>query len=560
MSVFIYNGVTINNADIKTIACEAIYDQADASVMFTRMVYRVQGVVATDQTYSMAQNLVYMRQVLLVPHRGVLIQVGDDVLNIGGGGTTDSYDDVGGPKPRRVDFTEIIGTAFAFVTFELEIGIQEGCPTTGSVISHTYTVSHSLDSRFYITRDVHGVIRVRQTAAAPYNNADALRNLGVPDLPDGFQRKSMTFLLSADGLTLTYTIQDKEVFRVAPLSATEARATFSQQMSNYIWYSHFTMELKGNKNQDQLSMFNDIFTVAKARVNFDDPTLFIQQASIEEDLYDNVVRFQITVMNAVNKSDTPMRPANSLMFTGVPGNDANQNAQLGPYGSAMLMAVKTAFFSPCVNAPEFGFGEQSAGDDTTGNGTGSDGSSGDAPASDTGGIISAAQKSNPYTQWSQTIEYEQHNGIVMIPSSGNGLAGRVYQIHSPYMTITQYGKAVRVGKPVDAPIPQMYDSFNGLVKTKKFTPLAPVPMPDKTTLSFGASWHYEIVVPFNDDDLQSAALDGKTIYDTSVGTSAHPYPLPSNKAITFDPTTNRQTLPASVSYNQADTTPPPTTG
>ena len=215
MSVFVYNDVTIQKPDIKTISCESVYDQADLSVMFTRMTYRVQGVIQTDQTYSMAQNLVYLRQTLLVPRRGLLVGTSsatyDAILNLGNGTASETVDDVGGPKPRRCEITEIIGTTFAYVVFEVEVGLQEGCEYTGDVISHAYQVTHSYDSRFYCTRTVNGKIRVKNSANA---SPDSFRGLVTPSLPDGFRRESMTFVLSYDQLELDYTIQDKEIFLV----------------------------------------------------------------------------------------------------------------------------------------------------------------------------------------------------------------------------------------------------------------------------------------------------------------------------------------------------------
>lgn len=538
-NTFTYNGVTINTPDIKTISCAAVYDQADASVMFTRMTYRVQGTIQFDNTYSMAQNMVYFRQALLGPRRGLKITIGDDVLNLGGGTAATALDDVGGPKPRRADFTEIIGTNFCFVTFEIEVGLQEGCTNTGAVLSHTYTVNHQLDSRFYTTRTVSGAIRVSNNAAPPYDNADALRGIAVPALPNGFQRKSMDFSLSADGLVLSYVIQDKEVFRVAPINCTEAKATFSQQMSNYLWYSHFTMEVKGNKYQDQLSMFNDIFLVASSRINFDDPTILIQQASIDEELYDNTVRFSITVGSGINPATAKALPADTAMFTAVPGNDQNANATLGPYGSYLMMSAKKEFFNPCANAPAFGFQQQPATDDDSG-GT-SDGTTPpdtEAPIGEEPGTMSEQQKLNPYTKWVQTITYEQVNGVQMLPSTG-GKAGKVYQLHTPYMVITQEGDAVRVGAAVRAPTPEL--PFNGIVRRKRFAPFAPTPNPDKTTLTFAASWHYEIIVPFTDSELDNShSLNGQAFVDTLAGTNGHQYDIPENDALNFKANEHRE--------------------
>jgi len=296
------------------------------------------------------------------------------------------------------------------------------------------------------------------------------------------------------------------------------------------------MEVKGNKNQDQLSMFNDIFLVASSRINFTDPTLFIQQASIDEDLYDNIVRFQITVMNGVQKDQIGLFPADSMMFTSVPGNANNQNAALGPYGSALMMSAKKQFFNPCSNAPDFSFNQQAADDLTVSSDFGSDGAEQDLPATPATGTMSPEQLVNPYIKWKQTIEYDQDNGTILIPSTG-GLAGKVYQLRTPHMVVRQYGTAVRVGDAVVPPLPQT--NYNGHIKVKRVIPMAPTPMPDKVTLSYSASWYYEILVPFTDSDLITSNTGSQTFVDTTAGTSGNEYNLPGNAAVVFNPASDK---------------------
>jgi hypothetical protein len=530
-----YNGVTIYNPNIQLLAAESVYDDADISVMYTKSTYRITGVVQAGSS-DLGTNMVAYRVALLQPRKAMVATIGGtDVTYL----TIPNGDDVGGPKPRKADITEIIGSTFSMVNWEVEIGQQECTETPSDIISHNYNVEHSLDARFYTTRTIRGTVRVRQTANINSlegygNNPDALRGLFAPALPDGFKRDSQSFAIAGDGLSMNYVIVDKELYRTAPSSAVEASATFTQQMSNYIWYSHFSMELKGHKNQDQLSMLNDIITVCNSRINLADPNLFIQQASIDEVLYDNIVRFQISVMSSVpatapGQAGDGTLPAGTTIFTGIPLSDTNQNQVLGPYGTSLLQAAKMAFYDPSTPQGNLSFVQESAASDSVGTIDGSSPAESSEQSAQGSSSLAEGQLANPYTHFEETIEYAQALGTVVLPSTYAQSSGRVYQMHNPYMVLKQYGSASRVGKPVQVSDPQTTNV--GFLRVRNVKPSTPILMPDKKTYQFSASWYYEILVPFTTDDFVTV---GDKV-NTQLGSEGVGYWLPKNQAFTFEP-------------------------
>lgn len=539
---FVYNSVDINNPNVTIFKSSAIYDAAGTGVIYTKTLLRVVGVVQFDEAFTMAQNAVFFRQKLLTPRGSLQVNLGSpssgmlpqgDMFNLPSG------DDVGGPKPLTCEFTDIIGSNFSILTFEIEVGVAEACTSPSNIISHTFSATHSLDARFFTTRTIRGSIRVRQSATV--NNPDTLRNLVVPTLPNGFRRAAMDFLVSLDGLQLDYTITDRELFAVAPSSAVEWSGTFVEQATNYIWYHHFSIELKGHAFSDQFNMLKDCFAIAAMRIKFDQE--FITQASVTEVLHDNVVRLDCTTrVNAsaaanAGQTSNNLLPAGTRIFTGI-DNYTDVNTALGPYGTAILMAAKTPFYNSCGGGnPVIRYvgtaASQNPAPTTSGAGVPESSELGGANPS----ILDPVQSRNPYVDFYSEINYEQENGAAILPSTYLQGSGRVYQLHNPYMVIRQSGYAVRMGQAVDIPTPQ--STYNGTLRVKRVKQFSPLPMPDRKTFQYSAAWYYEILIPFTTADFRTDAKSG--FVDTNVGNpGGKPYLLPDNPAVALTPTSGPQ--------------------
>lgn len=139
-----------------------------------------------------------------------------------------NIDIAGGPKPRSVRVVQIVNN-YARVALTIEISkirclagetadVQElgADPTKGFVVSNRCWTDESIDENFYTTRTFSGKLRI----SSPDVSVHYYRNLYYPPLEDGFRRASVRFSESEDGLSLSYTVTDKQVRCSAPYPAT----------------------------------------------------------------------------------------------------------------------------------------------------------------------------------------------------------------------------------------------------------------------------------------------------------------------------------------------------
>lgn len=126
-----------------------------------------------------------------------------------------------GPQPRGLRITNISNNNVFRVEYRIEICKLE-CATNGSngngtgVLSNRWSLVEDVDDNFYTTRTIQGRLRIATSRV----NALDFRAYVVPKLHRGFRRQSMRFEVSANGLTLDYTIIDRETAFTPPYPAT----------------------------------------------------------------------------------------------------------------------------------------------------------------------------------------------------------------------------------------------------------------------------------------------------------------------------------------------------
>jgi hypothetical protein len=526
---FSYNSVVISTPLVDVVEAEAVYDEADASVIYTRYRLRVTGTIQGTSAADFQQKFLTASAALMVP-RG-LLQVnfgGSDWFN----GATD---DKTGPLPRKCNFTEIIGATFCLVTFEVETWLQEKCDTLrgDGIISHTFTVSHTVDERCYTTRTIRGKYRMKPLkASGAQSNPDAIRGTLMPLIPKDFRRERMDFMESADGLEMAYEVVDKELYRAPPSVAVKASGKFRHQSTMGGWYNHITLEFAGNKSQLKSAMLAEMVQIVATRIQ--SPPEVIIQSTLEEDLYENVVRLDITTQYSADPGGAfPLFPANTQIFVINAATENHVIDNLGPYGSAQIAAAKATFFNPCDEFPIRYTKLQFSG---SGDGSiaGGIAAAGGAPtATDTSNVQSQAQKDAVYIHWENYITYEQENGCETLTSTKAGTPGKSYQWHVPYQIVKQRGCAIRAGSPVVVPPPQTITiagaNVAGKLKNKRIIVGAPQLQPDKKTYEYSASWEYTIEVPLATTNL---ATSGNFV-DVNTGTLKQP----ANLLTTFNPDT-----------------------
>lgn len=529
-----YNGVTIQNPELASVDMQAVYDEGDQTSQYTKVTLRINGTLTgsdTGNNYSgdaavFIANITAAKTALMTPRGNLVVQVGEtNLFNI------TAPDMVGGPKPRRCTVTEFVGGRLAVVNWEVEFATKD-CLNSGTnaqycsnVMSNRYAITHAIDDKFYTTRTINGTLRVRENLGAA--NPDLLRGLIVPGLPAGFRREVQEFGVQPDGLALKYTIVDREVYRVAPSTCVKASASFSTQLSDLIWYNHVSVEVEGHKLQNKLDMYNSAMTIAKSRISFDDTKQLLRAATLQEDLFENVVRLQFTTMLTGDTLDNANGyfPANSKLFGSVT-NDTN-NAILGPYATALICAAKQAFYDPCgtTNGASSSTVSLLNGETTSIGGSSQYPSGGYVPTYTTNSLTGSSSAPtgtagalnnstvNMYLSYHDKANYYQNNGIVVLPATSPLVPARGYQLHNPYQVLTQDGYAERIGAPCKIPAPVYQAHPDAIVLSRSVNVSAPRLLNDKTHYVYAASWHYQALLPLSNNLAYSGTsnyVDGMT--------------------------------------------------
>lgn len=502
-----YNGVVIENVNLRSVRTEPQYDTGDMSVMFNKTTISLDGTLsATDDGAGMVDLMNTARFGLSSPRGPLLITVGDTVL----------YDLTGpdhrdGPKPREVDVHEMVGSRFAIVTFTIDVYFNECSGTLGDVISHSFSVTHSIDETFATERTIRGRLVVRSDAAL--NNPDLFRGLVTPQVPTGFKRQRMTFVVADSGLDLDYEILDKEQYITTPLTMVRAEGSYTHRLTGMAqWVNIFEIEVEGPKNVPKIDTFNMAFNILSSRMDF--TTELITDATITEKLYDNVIRLQVVTRVVLINSSGTAYPTTSKMLTPLAGSTTNTTTDIGPYGSALIAAAKKVFFLACTQ--NITAGTSGVIDASISNDTGIQVVVASSPVSaDPTGAPSdkqnTTQLANPYVLYEESATWQQDNGVVLIPTTKPMEGSKIYQMHDPFAIILQKGRAIRQGKNVGIP-PPLLNAHPGSTVIK-YTPIehAPYLGPDKRTLIYSCSWEYLIAVPI----INSAAAGTNLITTTS---------------------------------------------
>jgi hypothetical protein len=163
-----------------------------------------------------------------------------------------------GPKSKVIGITHVSADEVLKCEVEFEICKLECVRNTydaqssqqtdlsPAVLSNRWTVNDSVDRNYLTTRTYTGRLRLASLGVDPND----FRSWVVPNVYPGFRRDSMSFTVAADGLTLDYTIIDKEIIAAAPAPATSWRFSHTESIG---WDTNLTcvgechMSLSGDR-------------------------------------------------------------------------------------------------------------------------------------------------------------------------------------------------------------------------------------------------------------------------------------------------------------------------
>src|SRR5690606_14265916 len=120
-----------------------------------------------------------------------------------------------------------------------------------TVLVNKWTVRDILNRDQYTTRIYHGRLRVSTGEVSPH----VFRGQCLPPLVPGMMRDSMEFEVSEDGLTLAYTVIDRETAYAAPEPATSWEIVHTEQTADdKIIEGSISVTLRGNRNAEKLHL------------------------------------------------------------------------------------------------------------------------------------------------------------------------------------------------------------------------------------------------------------------------------------------------------------------
>ena len=286
------------------------------------------------------------------------------------------YDVRNGPKPKHIKVTHVAGQQCYRVEFTIEVNklvvdqtlidqivaikpadIQNaGDDSTDYgrnyvrnehlmvVLSNRWRIEDSRDKNFMWRKIVSGRLEVRTSKIL----IDELRYLCVPQMIRSFQRESMDFTVSEDGLSMTYKIVDQQRYAAPPMPAVDWRASQSDSVESYKPVAITTLRvwLRGAPNCNKQDLLLSAWNVVEHRLGS------MRDGDGDDDPANNKMGRKVIPINFI-QNDTLHEPEIELIVTvkrffpkGNGANEANnaqgdlvKTGQVGKFANVMLQEV-----------------------------------------------------------------------------------------------------------------------------------------------------------------------------------------------------------------------------
>lgn len=237
--------------------------------------------------------------------------------------TIDGPDVMGGPFPQSVAVSQIVAGNLLIVRFRIiahfdrciNITVKNDDGTTEikrspgpKIQSHRYSQSMSYDSNFYCTRTTTGKLVISAGSVEDISRANASKFVSsmCPMLGPGFMRERIEMRLSADGLTLDYTIVDREHYITAPSPATSGSGSYREQISKLgMWLvSSISITLKAPPGVSKKLLIQKAGEICLSRISMANGDQ-IQSGEVAESLFDNEITLSMVALKvkAMNQLD-----------------------------------------------------------------------------------------------------------------------------------------------------------------------------------------------------------------------------------------------------------------
>ena len=413
MSVFTYNGITLPYANVTRFEQSALYDEVGQTDHFlTKFEIQLNAVINADYMALLSPALIgpagnaitdnaadimnVIRAELMEPRRRLSYRFNEtelipliDTNDPGGRGTVDSAN---GPMPQSCLITQLTTKTF-LVSYHIIAHYWENNTSLGfarpyvinntgnNVLFNRWSESVEIDNCNYTTRTREGKYRIRSDNRDGII-ADQMRSrMAVVGVPVGFNRASSKYTVSPDGLSIAYTVVDKEVFKNPPLPAFEAKGEYWETATRFDAkrYADVRVELKGSKTVDQAELLETAVFVCAAKLDINGAPLgggegpqpegrqpaILESAEVRVNMYENIVSCHMRALLNVqtNRKGGAAFLKSAIAFT--PFSDPQGTAPEPDYfdrGTANLLLQAAKYYDPSLRNTQLGAGTLQAGE------------------------------------------------------------------------------------------------------------------------------------------------------------------------------------------------------
>ena len=180
-----------------------------------------------------------------------------------------------GPKPQRVSITQLTtGKIAGAAVFKLDFEIHAACVCCSAfdaagmagiafVLNNRWSIGESMDANFFTTRTINGKMRVSSAEL----NHELARVLILPTVEPGFKREAIDFSVAADGLEVSYSVRDRQVYQSAPWPCTRMEGSHTESTQDGLtWQSSVQVEVEGHPGASKNAMLAWIIRVMENRL------------------------------------------------------------------------------------------------------------------------------------------------------------------------------------------------------------------------------------------------------------------------------------------------------
>lgn len=280
---------------------ENVMDASGLDVQYIRYTIRVQGYMLAQETaatqitpnmaggeyvQTAANQHIGLRKILSSPRLPFKMTMG-----VGGPNPTiilqanpvefsnddidETFDVQGGPKPKDLSITHVVGNTSLKVEWEVVVCISPDCEEEAGyggdvqrsrgILSNKWTCADDIDENFYLKSRVFvGELKLSNPIVNPHD----YRQLVVPPISPGMRVKAMQFKCSEDCLTLQYTVTHEEVTVTAPYPATSIRISHKVHIAeNELEVAEtLSISLKGDRHVDKQALIDLACIIADGKI------------------------------------------------------------------------------------------------------------------------------------------------------------------------------------------------------------------------------------------------------------------------------------------------------